>query len=293
MHSPLAVRSSSLLEDALRRPFAGVYETKMLPNNQPEPGSRFQRLAEAIKLVYASTFFRGARAYRQAAGEGDEVEKMAVMIQEVVGVRHGKRFYPDLSLVAKSFNYYPSGRARPEEGVVNLALGLGKTIVDGGVCWSYCPTYPKAPPPFGSVSQLLKETQNRFWAVNMGPPPAYDPIAETEYLVEGDLADAEYDGVLRHLASTYDPQRDRLSPGIGGKGPRALTFGPLLDFADIPLNSLVRNLLTVCEEAFGEKVEIEAAMTLPGQGSEEARLGFLQVRPMVAPESAVEISPRR
>lgn len=296
LHTPIAVRSSSLLEDALRRPFAGVYETKMLPNNQPDPASRFQRLLEAVKLVYASAFFQGARTYRQVAGAGDEEEKMAVILQEVVGERHGDRFYPHLSLVARSFNYYPSGRSRPEDGVVSLALGLGKTIVDGGVSWAYSPPWPKAPPPFGSVSQLLRETQNRFWAVNMGPPAAFDPLAETEYLVEGDLSDAEYDGTLRNLASTYDAGSDRLSPGTGGSGPRVLNFAPLLDLEEVPLNALVRRLLQICEETLGAEVEIEAAMTFPGAGGggsegDGARLGFLQVRPMVAPESAVEIGP--
>jgi hypothetical protein len=291
VHTPLAVRSSSLLEDALGRPFAGVYETKMLPNNQPDAGSRFHRLVEAIKLIYASTFFRDARAYRRVAGVGDEREKMAVIIQEVVGQRHGDRFYPHLSLVCRSYNYYPIGRAKPDQGVVSLALGLGKTIVDGGICWSYCPAYPKAPPPFGSVSQLLEDSQTRFWAVNMGPPPAYDPIAETEYLLEGDLADAEYDGTLKQLVSTYDPESDRLLPGTGNDGPRILNFYPLLHFKDIPLNSALRSLLEACETAFGAKVEIEAAMTLPGAEGGSPRLGFLQVRPMVAPEAAVDIRP--
>ena len=156
VHAPLAIRSSSLLEDALYRPFAGVYETKMIPNNQPGSDARFQKLVEAIKFVYASTFLSGAKAYRRVIGESDKNEKMAVMIQEVVGGRHGDRFYPHISGVCRSYNYYPTGRSRPEQGVVNLALGLGKTIVDGGVCWSYCPAYPKAPPPFGSVSQMLR-----------------------------------------------------------------------------------------------------------------------------------------
>lgn len=292
VRTPLAVRSSSLLEDALGRPFAGVYETKMIPNNQPDAGTRFQRLVEAVKLIFASTFFQHARAYRRVAGVEDEAEKMAVIIQEVVGKRHGDRFYPDVSLVCRSYNYYPTGRARPDQGVVNLALGLGKTIVDGGISWSYCPAYPKVPPPFGSVSQLLKESQTRFWAVNMGPPPPYDPIAETEYLLEGDLADAEYDGTLKHLASTYDPASDRLFPGTGGTGPRVLNFAPLLQFNDIPLNPALMRLLEGCEEALGAEVEIEGAVTLP-EGREDGppRLGFLQVRPMVAPESTVEIQP--
>lgn len=131
--SPLAVRSSSLLEDSLAHPFAGVYATKMIPNNQPDPNLRFQRLVEAIKFVYASTFFRSATGYIAAIEQSPQDEKMAVVIQEVVGERYGERFYPHLSGVCRSYNYYRSGHARPEEGVVNLALGLGKTIVDGGV----------------------------------------------------------------------------------------------------------------------------------------------------------------
>ena len=289
VHTPLAVRSSSLLEDALHRPFAGVYETKMLPNNQPDPGSRFQRLLEAIKLIFASTFFEQARAYRQVAGCEDEDEKMAVIVQEVLGRMHGRRFYPHLSLVARSFNYYPTGKARPEDGVACLALGLGKTIVDGGTTWPYAPPYPKAPPPFGSTSQLLRETQTRFWAVNMGPAPAFDPVAETEYLTELDLSDAEYDGTLRYLASTYDGRSDRLWPGIGAAGPRVLNFAPLLDLEEYPLNALIRSLLAACESSVGADVEIEAAMTFPGAGDDAPYFGFLQVRPMVAPESSVDI----
>lgn len=289
VHAPLAIRSSSLLEDALYRPFAGVYETKMIPNNQPGSDARFQRLVEAIKFVYASTFQRGAKAYRSVIGESDKNEKMAVLIQEVVGERHGHRFYPHLSGVCRSYNYYPSGRSRPEDGVVNLALGLGKTIVDGGVCWSYSPAHPKAPPPFGSVSQMLGETQARFWAVNMGKPPAYDPIAETEYLMEADLREAEDDGTLRYLASTYDGGSDRLVPGIGRQGPRVLDFALLLQYRELPLNDLITSIVDLSEETLGTDVEIEFAMTLPMGPGTRPRFGFLQVRPMVAPGEEINI----
>ncbi|TFH66964.1 MAG: hypothetical protein E4G90_00780 [Gemmatimonadales bacterium] len=289
IHSPLAVRSSSLLEDALRRPFAGVYETKMIPNNQPEGASRFQRLTEAVKFVFASTFFRSAKSYRQATGAPDESEKMAVMIQEVLGERRGDRFYPHVSLVCRSYSYYPTGRAKPEQGVVSLALGLGKTIVDGGVCWSYCPAYPKAPPPFGSARQMFRDTQSRFWSVNMGPPPKFDPVAETEYLREGDLGDAEYDGTLANLVSTYDPGGDRFNPGMGQNGPRVLDFSPLLKLDVLPLNQMVRDLLSACEKTLEAKVEMEMALVIPSPRAGLARLGFLQVRPMVAPDEAVEI----
>jgi hypothetical protein len=286
-HTPLAVRSSSLLEDALERPFAGIYETKMIPNNQPDADSRFRKLTEAIKLVYASTFFRAARAYRQATDTDGETEKMAVIIQEVVGRRHGDRFYPHVSGVGRSYNYYPSGPARPEEGVMSLALGLGKTIVDGGRCWWYSPAHPKAPPPFGSVGQLLDESQTSFWAVNMGRPPEYDPTAETEYLLQAGLSEAEEDGTLRLVASTYDGRSDRLTPGIGAAGPRAVTFAPLLVLGQPPINAVLRALLETCETTLGCAVEIEFALTLDADSPE---LGFLQVRPMVVSSEHVEIS---
>lgn len=289
VHQPLAVRSSSLLEDALGRPFAGVYETKMIPNNQPDPGVRFRRLVEAIKFVYASTFFSGARSYRRSIGLEDGAEAMGVMLQEVVGDRHGDRYYPHLAAVARSYNYYPAGRARPEDGVVSIALGLGKTIVDGGLCWSYSPRQPKVPPPFGSTAQMMKETQAGFWAVNMGAPPPYNPVVETEYLLECHLQDAEYDGVLRHLASTYDAENDRLRPGTGTLGPRVLDFAPLLRLGAYPFNALVLELLGVFERALEAEVEMELALRLPGDAP--PWLGFLQVRPMVAPGEVVSVEP--
>jgi len=290
--TPLAIRSSSLLEDALDRPFAGVYGTKMIPNNQFEPDTRFRKLVEAIKFVYASTYFREARDYIKTTGRDPREEKMAVILQEVVGLRHGDRFYPDASGVARSYNFYPTGPARPEEGVASLALGLGKTIVDGGVSWTFSPAYPKKPPPFASVGELMRGTQTEFWAVNMGPPPAYDPVSETEYLVKAGLKEADSDEVLRFLASTFDAGRDRVVPGVGARGPRILDFAPLLVLEQFPVNRVIQTLLKAAEDALGAKVEIEFAMTIHQGRDEEpcARLGFLQVRPMVVSEQVVEVT---
>ena len=290
--TPLAIRSSSLLEDALGRPFAGVYATKMIPNNQFDSDTRFRRLVEAIKFVYASTFFREARDYIRTTGTDPQSEKMAVIIQEVVGVRHRERFYPHMSGVARSLNFYPAGEARPQDGVVTLALGLGKTIVDGGIAWTYSPSHPKAPPPFGSVGDLLRGTQTDFWAVNMGTPPAYDPVNEVEYMVQADLAAAESDETLELLASTYDPTRDLVIASMGVRGPRLLNFAPLLVREELPLNAVITNLLQVAEEATGAKVEIEFAITLDDAAGDtlRMRLGFLQVRPMVVSEEQVEVT---
>jgi hypothetical protein len=287
--APLAVRSSSLLEDALEHPFAGVYETKMIPNNQPDPSVRFKKLAEAIKFVYASTFFGRAVDYIRAVDRDPAGEKMAVIIQEVVGEKHGDRFYPHLSGVCRSYNYYRTGRARPEEGVVNLALGLGKMIVDGGVSWSYSPAHPKAPPPFATVEELMKSTQLKFWAVNMGTPPAFDPIAETEYLTEEDLQSADYDDTLRYVASTYDVTRGRLSPGTGVRGARVLNFSPLLEMGDWSIQPAIRRLMEACESALGAAVEIEFAVTFPRRGRGDARFAFLQVRPMLVSQETVDV----
>jgi hypothetical protein len=286
---PLACRSSSALEDALGRPFAGVYGTKMIPGNQPDVAGRFKSLADAVKFVFASTFFHEARAYRRAAGETSGPEAMAVVVQEVVGRSHGERFYPDISGVARSFSFYPSGPAQPSEGVVDLALGLGKTIVDGGACWSFSPAHPKRPPPVASARELVELGQKQFWAVNVGPPPPYDPMAETEFLVRAGLEAAEGDGTLRWSASTYDADSDRLVPGTARSGPRVLDFGPLLAWNELPLVALVRRLLAVCAEELGAPVEIEFALSLPPGGT--ARFGFLQVRPLLVSDDEVEIAP--
>ena len=290
--TPLAIRSSSLLEDALERPFAGVYATKMIPNNQFDPDTRFRRLVEAIKFVYASTYFREARDYLRTTGAKLGEEKMAVIIQEVVGQRRGDRFYPDISGVARSYNFYSFEPARPEDGVVTLALGLGKTIVDGGIAWTFSPAYPKKPPPFASVQELLNGTQTEFWAVNMGKAPAYDPVSETEYLVHANLSDAEADEALYFLASTYDPDRDRVVPGIGSRGPRILNFAPMLVQEGFPLNDLVKALLNASEKTVNAKVEIEFAITLQEPRGERlrARLGFLQVRSMVVSDQLVTVT---
>jgi hypothetical protein len=290
VQTPLAVRSSSMLEDAMYEPFAGVYATKMIPNNQPDADVRFRKLIEAVKFVYASTCFRSARDYIRMTGRSSCEEKMAVIIQEVVGRRYNERFYPHISGVARSHNFYPMGPAAQKEGIVNLALGLGKTIVDGGVVWSYSPAHPRAAPPVSSPAELLKQTQTEFWAIHMGKPPEYDPIRETEYMVRCPLSSAELDGTLRFTASTYRPQDDRLVMGTGPEGPRALTFAPLLVGNEIPINDLITELLHGSEDSVGCAVEIEFAVTLGPKHSYPVQFGFLQVRPMVVSDEQIDIA---
>jgi hypothetical protein len=287
---PLAIRSSSQLEDALEQPFAGVYETKMTPNNQPDPSARFRKVLEAIKFVYATTFYSAARSYRLAFGRDVRDEKMAVIIQEVMGHRRGTRYYPTLSGVVRSYNFYPGKRMCPQDGVVNLALGLGKSIVDGGLTWTYCPARPKLPSPFASVADMIVNTQTKFWAVNLGRPSAFDPIRETEYLLQLNLDDADYDNVLTHIASTYLAESDRLVPGASIQGPRVVDFAPLLDLRVFPINDIVVRLLEACHESFAGPVEIEFAATLPVRDQNVSpRLGVLQVRPMLVPGDEIDV----
>lgn len=288
---PLAVRSSSVLEDRLDHPLAGVYLTKMLPNDTPDEDARFRALTQAVKLVWASTWFRGARDARAARRAGDD--SMSVIVQDIVGQQAGDRFYPCVSGVARSRNYYPTGGDRPEDGVVHLALGLGKTIVDGGRTWSYCPARPASPPPFNDVGDLLDNTQARFWAVRMGPPPVPDPIRETEYMIEEPLARAEADGALALVASTYDASSDRLTAGLGARGPRAVTFAPLLQSRLLAFNDVVVALLEAARDEVGGDVEIEFAVRLDRRSVLPAEFSVLQVRPMAAPESDITVDDRR
>ncbi|HVP58183.1 MAG TPA: PEP/pyruvate-binding domain-containing protein [bacterium] len=289
VHTPLAVRSSSMLEDAMFEPFASVYGTKMVPNNEPEPDARFRRLVEAVKLIYASTFFKVARNYMKATHHITRDEKMAVVIQEVVGSRFGDRFYPNVSGVLRSYNFYPVGSGKPEEGVAELALGLGRTIVDDGVSWAFSPSFPAIDPPFKSMGDRLKHTQTRFWAINMRKPAAYDPINEIEFLENCSIAEAEYDGTLRFIASTYVAQDDRIVSGVGNAGPRVLDFAPILKDRMLPLGELLTTTKQVCEDMLGTMVEIEFAMRLDYRHCEPAEFGFLQVRPMVVSEATVDL----
>ena len=286
--TPLAVRSSSLMEDMLNHPFAGVYSTKMIPNNAADADTRFQRLDEAIRFVYATTFFKAAKNYFRGTDRQHSEERMAVVIQEVVGNRHEDRFYPEISGVARTFNYYPCGGAKPTDGVVNLALGLGRQVVDGDLCWGYCPAYPTSPPPFNDVGDRMRGTQNRFWAVNMGTPPPPDPMGETEFLLRLDLDVAEKDEVLDHIVSTYDPRSDRLRLGLSSGGPRVLDFGPMLVGETLLLNDLVAQLLPLAERVAGCPVELEFAVDRNEAG--RFRFCLLQMRAMMIPAGESKVS---
>jgi len=277
---PLAVRSSSLLEDSQYQPFTGVYETFMLGNQQSDDAPRLAQLSEAVKLVYASTFSRHAKSYVRATPFRLEEEKMAVILQQVVGAFHGTRFYPDFSGVARSRNFYPIPPMKFEDGIAAVALGLGRTVVDGGKCLAFCPRYPANLLQFSTVEDTLAQSQSAFWALSVnhagqeGSPPGLREVLFT-------LADAETDGTLAAVGSTYSSDNDVVYDGLSRSGVRIVTFAPILKYGAFPLAPLLDQLIQDGEDAFGQPVEIEFAVRLPQQSRELSEFGFLQIRPLV------------
>ncbi len=286
---PLAVRSSSLLEDSLYQPFAGIYATKMLPNDQANDDLRFLNLVNAIKFVLASTFFRQARSYLGNTPQRIEDEKMAVVIQPVVGRRHGDCFYPDVSGVACSYNYYPVGQAKPEDGVANVALGLGKTVVEGGASLRFTPAYPGVLPPYSSLKDMLRFSQREFYAIAMRHVASVAFLEEDQYLAKYGLDRAEADGALRFLGSTYSRDDEALYDGIGRSGPRIVTFAHVLKNAVFPLAGILIDLLRMSSAAMNCAVEIEFAATLDPDHALPGQFSLLQVRPMVSQEGQVHV----
>ena len=275
---PLAVRSSSLLEDSQYQPFTGVYETFMLGNRQASLQARFDDLSEAIKRVYASTFSQHAKAYVRATPYRLEEEKMAVVLQQVVGTAHGSRFYPDFSGVVRSHNFYPVEPMTFSDGIAAVALGLGRTVVDGGKCLSFCPRYPRNLLQFSSVEDILANTQTEFCALELdGVSPSTDPGHLREARFGLDVAEA--DGTLHAVASTYSADNHAVYDGLSRPGSRVVTFAPMLKHGVFPLAAILEVLVKAGEDALGNPVEIEFAVRLP-RAEEPAEFGFLQIRPL-------------
>jgi len=276
LEGPLAVRSSTLLEDSRFRPFAGVYHTEMLANDGHHQ-ERFEALCRAIKTVYASTYAVRAKRYLAGTPHDAEEQKMAVCIQQVVGRDYGHgRYYPVLSGVAQSCNLYPVGGQLAEDGVAHLALGLGHTVVSGGIALRFSPGHPSSLPQYPDAVSFVRGCQRHFYAIAVGNSDALGRVAGVHRY---ELKDAEEDGTLRHVASVYNAQDDVLRDNVRLSGPRVVTFNNILKWRSIPLAEALVALLRLLREGLGEEVELEFAVDLPDQGDEEARLYVLQVRP--------------
>lgn len=277
---PLAVRSSSLLEDSHYQPFAGIYSTYMLPNNNASLSARMRQLATAIKLIYASVFMKKSISFLEATEYSVDEEKMAIIVQELVGKQRGDYFYPLMSGVAQSYNYYPFSYQTSDEGVVHLALGLGKMIVEGGNALRFSPAKPKVLPQFYSADSFVKNSQRNFFALGLKDSKTNLIDGEDATLVKLDLEHAEKDGALAHVASVYVPDDDIIRDSLDFDGPRIVTFASALKYNWIPLPQVLSDILEMGKQAMGTDIEIEFAVELSNDENIDAEFYFLQIRPL-------------
>ena len=277
--SPIAIRSSSLLEDSHYQPFAGIYSTYMIPYME-DKYEMLRMLSDAIKGVYASVFYRDSKAYMQATSNVIDQEKMAVIIQEVVGTQYGERFYPSISGVARSLNYYPIGDEKAEEGTVSLALGLGKYIVDGGLTLRVCPYHPDQVLQTSEMEIALRETQTQFYALDLKNTGSDFSIDDGFNLLKIPVREAEKDGSLQYIASTYDPYDMIIRDGIYSGGRKLITFANVLQHGVFPLPKILQMVQEYGQGEMRRPVEIEFAVTLNPQ-QKTGTFYLLQIRPMV------------
>ena len=286
--SPIAVRSSSLLEDSHYQPFAGIYNTYMVPLLENRH-RMLSMLCDAIKGVYASVFFKDSKAYMQATRNVIDQEKMAVILQEVVGRQYGDRYYPSMSGVGRSLNYYPIGDELAEEGIVSLALGLGKYIVDGGQTLRICPHHPGKVLQMSDTEMALRETQTRFYALDLKNMGENFSVDDAFNLLKLSVREADKDGALQYLASTYNPTDQVIYPGVYPDGRKIISFVGVLEHDVVPLPHLLREVLRLGQEAMRRPVEIEFAVEIEA-ASRSCVFYLLQIRPMVDVKSDVHIN---
>ena len=287
---PLAVRSSILLEDAQYEPFAGIYRTYMLPNNDKNFNVRFKRILQAIKLVFASTYLKAPKAYAKTTMHRIEEEKMAVILQQLIGRCYGNYFFPAISGVVQSHNFYPIGRMKSEDGLVHLAMGLGKTVVEGGTALRFSPKFPQYLPQFSTVDDILKNAQRYFWSLDMSDFPQ-NLSANDGTLKKMDIDEVNDSFPQNLLASTYIPQEHRIRDSAMIPGYKVLTFAGILKHGLLPLPELLFDLAELAKSGLGSPVEIEFAVDLPEDKNSKPELAVLQLRPMSSSSQiAVEIS---
>jgi hypothetical protein len=286
---PLAVRSSSLLEDSHYQPFAGIYDTYFLPNNHPSLEGRVERLLAAIKLIYASVYCSNSRNYIEATGNRAEEEKMAVILQEIAGQNRAGYYYPVFSGMARSYNFYSVGRMKPEEGIAYVALGLGKTIMEGENCLFFSPSKPQVLPQFSKPQDFLRNTQREFFALDMTNSSVFPQKGAEDGLVKLKITQSEQHGVLKFVGSTYSADNDRIYPGIGRKGARIVTFDPILKSKIFPLDRILQYMLRLGSRAMNVPVEMEFAVEMSADEEKPDNFRFLQIRPMLVDASFDDI----
>jgi CheY-like chemotaxis protein len=281
-HEPLAVRSSSLLEDSQYQPFAGVYQTYMIPNNNSDPAIRLKELLESIKLVYASTFAEKAKDYMKATPYRLEEEKMAVIIQRMVGTSHHNRFYPEFAGVAKSYNFYPVPPQKSEDGIVQVALGLGFTVVEGRNSVRFCPKFPRHLLQFFSTKETIRNAQQEYLALDLTSTFSHENHETPDVMIKHyDLSTAEEDNTLYFVGSTYSPEDDSVYDGVSRAGKRVVTFAPVLKHKIFPLPEILDLILDMGAWGMGTHVEIEFAVNMNTPAGTPKEFAMLQIRPLV------------
>ncbi len=277
MKKPLAVRSSGMFEDSLNQPFAGVYSSYFIPNNSPDEEERLLELETAVKLVWSSIYTDNSRAYFKAINCIIEEEKMAVILQEVVGSERNGKYYPNMSGVAQSYNFYPFSYIKPTDGFGVLALGLGAFVVGGEKTYRFCPAYPKL--QNASIKDSLRDTQKHFYAVNLGSGKVdLANGGEAAAIAKFDIDVAEKDGALEHCASIYDIMNERISYDFSDRGPRIVNFAGVLQFGDIPVARALEVLLNIFQQTMGAPVEIEFAID---KDEGVWKFYLLQIKPLI------------
>ena len=285
--SPIAVRSSSLLEDSHYQPFAGIYSTYMVPKLE-DKYDMLRTLSDAIKAVYASVFYRDSKAYMTATSNLIDQEKMAIVLQDVVGNRYNDRFYPTISGVARSLNFYPIGNEKAEDGIANIALGLGKYIVDGGQTLRFSPRHPHNILQMSTMDFALRETQTRFYALDLKNLADQFSVDDSFNLLRLNLKDADADGSLKFIVSTYDPYDQVIRDGYYPGGRKILSFVNVLQHEVFPLADTLDQILHVGQDEMGRPIEIEFAVNIDPQNPGFATFYLLQVRPIVDNKEVME-----
>lgn len=288
---PLAVRSSSILEDSQMLPFAGLYSTFMLPNNNPDFKIRLHQLMDAIKLVFASVFYKSPKEYVKNTNFRIEEERMAVIIQQLVGRNYNGKFYPVISGTAQSYNYYPISHLKPEDGVVQLALGLGLLVVEGGSIYRVSPRYPEMNPPYSSAQEFMKKSQSYFYAMDLSDKQLQIVDNNEKFsLSRCTLTEAEEDGSLFFVGSTFSGVDNAIRDTLSIAGPRVVTFANILKYNVFPLPQIISNILDIGTRAFGSHIEMEFAVNLFKDKSIKPEFYLLQIRPMVTGQENVEVT---
>ncbi len=285
---PVAVRSSSLLEDSQYQPFAGIYSTYMIPKDA-DNYEMLRMTSDAIKSVYASVFYKDSKAYMTATSNLIDQEKMAIVLQELVGSRYNDRFYPTFSGVARSLNFYPTGKEKPEDGIAGIALGLGKYIVDGGITLRFSPRHPHNILQLSEPKYALKETQSTFYALDLHTLRKAFSVDDAFNLLRLPVKEADADGSLRYIASTYDATDNIIREGYYPNGRKIISFAGILQHEVIPFASTLDQILGIGQTEMGRPVEIEFAVNMdPNDATRRATFYILQIRPIVENKSVMD-----